>query len=55
MTDLSFDLYVNEIFVLLGQNGTGKTTLLQIVSGDYNPDSGEIISSPLEEFLSFFV
>jgi len=27
---------------LLGANGTGKTTLFKLVTGDYTPDSGEI-------------
>ncbi|MBN8571943.1 MAG: ATP-binding cassette domain-containing protein, partial [Ignavibacteria bacterium] len=28
---------------LIGDNGTGKTTLLKIIAGEANPDSGNII------------
>ena len=31
-----------EIHALLGENGAGKSTLIKIVTGLYNPDSGEI-------------
>jgi ABC-type sugar transport system ATPase subunit len=31
-----------EIFVILGRSGTGKTTLLRLIAGLENPDSGSI-------------
>jgi simple sugar transport system ATP-binding protein len=34
---------VNEIVGLLGDNGAGKSTLIKIITGYYQPDSGEIL------------
>lgn len=40
--DLSFDLRRGEILGLIGPNGSGKTTALNLISGLTAPDSGEI-------------
>jgi ABC-type multidrug transport system ATPase subunit len=40
--DLSFKVS-SGIFHLIGKNGTGKSTLLNMLSGVYEPDSGSII------------
>ena len=39
---LSFDVYENEIFCILGGNGSGKTTALSCASGILRPYSGSI-------------
>ncbi len=39
---VSFTLAPGEIAVLLGRNGSGKTTTLRIISGLLIPDSGEV-------------
>lgn len=39
---ISFDLYQGEILGLLGPNGSGKTTTLQMLLGVLTPTSGEI-------------
>src|SRR5690606_8585431 len=31
---------------LVGRNGTGKSTLLRILSGNHAPDTGEIVQQP---------
>jgi ABC-type branched-subunit amino acid transport system ATPase component len=40
--DLSFALRHGEILGLIGPNGSGKTTALNLISGAIAPDSGEI-------------
>ena len=41
--DVSFSIYKGELFSLLGKSGCGKTTLLRILAGLDNPDSGRIL------------
>lgn len=40
--DVSFDVKKGEVFGIIGKNGTGKSTLLKIISGIYRADSGSI-------------
>lgn len=40
---VDFTIQRGEIHSLLGENGAGKTTLMRILSGFYQPDSGDII------------
>ena len=40
--NVSLDLYKGEILSLLGENGSGKTSLMNILAGIYFPDSGTI-------------
>ena len=39
---VDFDLYEGEIHCLVGENGAGKSTLVEILAGNYRPDSGVI-------------
>lgn len=43
VSDLSFSLREGEVFGIIGPNGSGKTTVLNLVSGVYEPDTGEIL------------
>ena len=43
LNNVSFNLYKNEIFALLGHNGAGKSTLISILSGLYPATSGHAI------------
>jgi simple sugar transport system ATP-binding protein len=43
LEDISFHLGRNEVVGLLGDNGAGKSTLIKIITGYYQPTSGEIL------------
>ncbi|MBP7175322.1 MAG: sugar ABC transporter ATP-binding protein [Thermoclostridium sp.] len=43
LSDISLDLFNNEIHVIMGENRSGKSLLMQIVSGITPPDSGTIL------------
>lgn len=40
--DISFDIKRGEKTAIIGNNGTGKTTILKIINGLINADSGEV-------------
>ena len=42
LENVSLTLYPGEIHALLGENGAGKSTLIKIMTGVYQPDTGEI-------------
>jgi simple sugar transport system ATP-binding protein len=43
LENVNFQLGRNEIVGLLGDNGAGKSTLIKIITGYYQPTSGEIL------------
>src|SRR5256885_8253076 len=43
LEDVSFDVAEGESLVLLGASGSGKTTILRIIAGLEQPDTGEVI------------
>ena len=40
---IDFDLKYGEVQALVGQNGAGKSTFIEIIAGSLRPDSGQII------------
>jgi ABC-type polysaccharide/polyol phosphate transport system ATPase subunit len=44
VNDLSFALYPGDSFALIGRNGCGKTTTLNMLNGTLKPDAGNIIT-----------
>ena len=40
--EISLDLFESEVCGIVGHNGAGKTVLMNILSGVYHPDTGEI-------------
>lgn len=42
-SDFSLKISDGEFVGVIGSNGSGKTTMLNIISGDMSPDSGDII------------
>ena len=43
LDNVSFSIRRGEIHALVGENGAGKSTLMKILTGVYQPDSGEVI------------
>ncbi len=46
MEDLTFDLSRGEKFLIVGENGVGKSTLLKLIVGLLKPLAGEILVNP---------
>ena len=40
---VTLEILTGELFVLLGESGSGKTTVLRMIAGLVNPDDGEIL------------
>jgi branched-chain amino acid transport system ATP-binding protein len=41
--NVSFEVKKNSIFSIIGPNGSGKTTIFNMISGIYKPDSGRVV------------
>ncbi len=58
LDDISLQINEGEILALLGENGSGKTSLMNVIAGIYHPDQGAVyiddekvtISSPKDAF-----
>ena len=42
LTDVSFDVLSGEVHALMGENGAGKSTMMKVLAGVYQPDGGSI-------------
>ena len=42
LSDINFDVCPGTVHVIMGENGAGKSTMMKIINGIYQPDSGEI-------------
>lgn len=42
LDNISLEIFDKEYFVILGPTGSGKTVILEIISGMYKPDSGQV-------------
>ena len=40
--DISFSLEEGQIYSILGENGSGKTSLMNIIAGIYKQDAGKV-------------
>jgi branched-chain amino acid transport system ATP-binding protein len=43
VNEVSFEVKEGEIFGLIGPNGSGKTTMFNMISGVYTPTSGKVV------------
>lgn len=43
LDNVNFDVYKGEVVGIIGTNGSGKSTILRIVSGVINPTEGEVV------------
>ena len=43
LSDVSFEVTKGSVFSIIGPNGAGKTSMLNCISGRYQPSSGKII------------
>ena len=43
LDDISFTINSHDKIGIIGDNGTGKTTLLKLITGSESPDSGRVI------------
>ena len=42
LDDISFDVRRGEVHALCGENGSGKSTFIQLLKGAYEPTKGKI-------------
>ncbi|HXZ72261.1 MAG TPA: ATP-binding cassette domain-containing protein [Streptosporangiaceae bacterium] len=42
LTGVDLEVAAGELVAVVGENGTGKTTLLRILAGDLRPDAGSV-------------
>ena len=42
LSDITYSIYSNDIIILLGSNGSGKSSLLKLLDGRYHATEGEI-------------
>lgn len=52
LKDINFDIKPGEVHCIAGQNGCGKSTLIKIISGVHQPDSGGVIEIENTKFSS---
>jgi ABC-2 type transport system ATP-binding protein len=56
LDDMSFTVEAGEVFGIMGRNGGGKSTLLKIIAGIYQPDGGSVrIHAPITPILELGV
>jgi rhamnose transport system ATP-binding protein len=44
LSDMSLEIFPGEVHAIVGENGAGKSTLIKIMTGVYQPDTGELLN-----------
>ena len=52
--DINLRLNAGEILAVVGVNGSGKTSLMRLISGIYQPDAGTIFRQPATKLTAIF-
>ncbi len=52
VTDVSFSLERGQVLALVGENGAGKSTIVKMLTGLYQPDSGQICLAGVPQVFS---
>lgn len=42
LSDVALELYAGQVTALIGENGAGKSTIVKVLTGIYQPDAGQI-------------
>ena len=42
LSDVSLELYAGQVTALVGENGAGKSTIVKVLTGIYQPEAGVI-------------
>ena len=42
LSEVSIDLFAGEVTALVGENGAGKSTMVKVLTGIYQPEAGQI-------------
>ena len=51
LNGLSFSVDADQIVALVGTNGCGKSTCVQLLERFYDPDEGKVVSSSWKKYL----
>lgn len=52
LDNVSFDVYKGEVLGIIGRNGSGKSTVLRVMTGIFPADSGDVLSAGNQTLLS---